>query len=161
MRGRHPKLSRLTAQTMVPRCGLGVRKGTAGGSCPGGHSTAVRFICLQACSYGTSTAGEGKELCLGLSLLWMCLFLLGRCSMFVSEGIHSFCSSFQCPRTLSNTKVHEYFPWHEGVLPSVSDTGSPARNYLCFCLAGTHSMMETSESSHTEWWQRQLARPRI
>lgn len=91
--------------------------------------------------------GRGSILILVFLCLGMSLFLLGRCSVFVSEGILFFCSSFPCP---SNTKLHEYFHWHERVPPPVSDTGSPARNYLCFCLAGTHLMMEASESSHTE-----------
>lgn len=60
-------------QTQCPDSGTKVcpwRKGTAGGSCSGGHRTAVRFTHLQACSYGISQAvGEGIDLGLGVSLL--------------------------------------------------------------------------------------------
>lgn len=62
-----PKLTRPTAHTVVPGCGLGARKGTAGGSCPGGHSTAVRLTSLQA--WISPSAGEGIGLGLGLFLL--------------------------------------------------------------------------------------------
>lgn len=89
----------------------------------------------------------------------MCLFLLDRCSLFVSEGIHSSCSSFQCPRTLGNTKLHEYFQWHERVPPFCIRHWLSSQELSSF-LFGRRSMMEASESSHIEWWQRQLARPR-
>lgn len=129
-------------QTRCPDSGTKVwpcaRKGAAGGSCPGGHSTAADLPASKHAPTGYPHQQRGDRswswvfLCLG-----MCLFLLDRCSVFVSKGFHSFCSGFQCPRTLSNTKLHEYFHWHERVPPSVSDTGSPARNYLHFCSAGT------------------------